>query len=342
MKNLVTWTVGRRLAAIAGIGMLSSLVICAVAVHSVQQLDESGHELDAQQDTRAALHAIDTRSSELKYDALRSVSAEDPAALAAEVEEDVATLNELVDAMPTGTLETTAEQEAAFQRLLSGYAATVTAFVADAVEDQKATRDRVAEIEAANDEVDAVLGGSIDQITAESRERAADEAGARSGTIRATILVAVLAMVILAAMAAAITRSIIRPLRRGVRTLQALAHGDLTQRVPETSAAELGEFETSLNGSIDSVARIVASVGESAEAVAGAAEELSVGTQQIAAGAEETSVQAGVVAGAAGEVSRNVSTVAAGAEQMGASIREIAHSANEAARVASLAVASVE
>ncbi len=79
-------------------------------------------------------------------------------------------------------------------------------------------------------------------------------------------------------------------------------------------------------------------VSQTAQTLAGAAEELSATSQQMVGNAEETSAQANVVSTACGEVSSSVQTVAAGTEEMSASIKEIAQNANEAAQVTSEAV----
>jgi methyl-accepting chemotaxis protein len=86
------------------------------------------------------------------------------------------------------------------------------------------------------------------------------------------------------------------------------------------------------------IQRVLAEVGKSSTALAGAAHELTAVSQQMAANAEETAAQAGVASAAAEQVSHSVATVATGAEEMGASIKEIARSAHEAAKVATTAV----
>ncbi|PIQ99986.1 MAG: chemotaxis protein [Nitrospinae bacterium CG11_big_fil_rev_8_21_14_0_20_45_15] len=83
---------------------------------------------------------------------------------------------------------------------------------------------------------------------------------------------------------------------------------------------------------------VMRQVTETAQTLAGAAEELTATSQQMAGNAEETSAQANVVATACEEVSRNVQTVATGTEEMSSSIREIAQNANEAAQVTGDAV----
>lgn len=91
-----------------------------------------------------------------------------------------------------------------------------------------------------------------------------------------------------------------------------------------TDITQLKQIESSLNGTVQSLAS--------------AAQELTAVSQQMASNSEETASQASVVSAAAEQVSRNVGTVASAAEEMGASIKEIAKNANEAARVATSAV----
>ncbi|WP_407344873.1 methyl-accepting chemotaxis protein [Pengzhenrongella phosphoraccumulans] len=117
-------------------------------------------------------------------------------------------------------------------------------------------------------------------------------------------------------------------------SLEAMARGDLTVPADLNSRDEVGRMAHALTAAQDALRSTLVGVGDTAQTVAAAAEELSAANSQVASGAEETSAQAGVVAAAAEQVSRNVQTVAAGAEQMGASIREIAQNANEAAKVA--------
>jgi methyl-accepting chemotaxis protein len=88
--------------------------------------------------------------------------------------------------------------------------------------------------------------------------------------------------------------------------------------------------------------QVETSLGQTSQALAAAAHELTAVSQQMAANAEETAAQAGVASAAAEQVSQSVSAVATGAEEMGASIKEIARSAHDAAKVATSAVKIAE
>ena len=162
---------------------------------------------------------------------------------------------------------------------------------------------------------------------------------------RATVLlgaVGALAVILSAVLATLAARSVVRPLRRVKASLDAAGRGDLTVDSGVSRGDEVGEMAASVAAMQRNLRGVLASVVESADAVAASSEELSASSAQISASAQETSAQSGMVSGAAEEVSRSVQTVAAGAEQMGASIREIASNAAEASEVAARAVTAAE
>ncbi len=169
--------------------------------------------------------------------------------------------------------------------------------------------------------------------TLTGRQTAAQERAV--ALLAAAGLLSVLAAALLAL---GVTRSVVRPVARIRDVALAVADDDLTRTCAVTSRDEVGQAAAALDAAVASMRGLVASVGESAGRVSGAAEQLAAANRQVASGSEETSAQAGVVAAAAEQVSRNVQTVAAGAEQMGASIREIAQNANEAAKASTQAV----
>ncbi|MFC7494289.1 MULTISPECIES: methyl-accepting chemotaxis protein [unclassified Nocardioides] len=342
MPVAISWTVGRRLAAVAGIGAVTTVLVAGVAYSGFRGLETDAEKLQKYEDARVLFHALDTRSSELKVDGLKAATYPDNASLAQDVVDDAATVEELMAELGALDLDATEEQVAQFEQAWTAYIAAIAEYVDSAIADQEAARAQVEKVQAANDKMDELLSGAIESIEAQADAAIAERADTRSQALFLLGLAALIGLAALTVLAYLIARSITRPLRASVKALTHFADGDLTARLEERSAAELGDLERALNRSVESVAGIVTTVQGSADAVAAASEELSASSQQIAAGAEETSVQAGVVSGAADEVSRNVQTVAAGAEQMGASIREIASSANDAARVASQAVGIVE
>ncbi|RLK54922.1 methyl-accepting chemotaxis protein [Actinokineospora cianjurensis] len=135
-----------------------------------------------------------------------------------------------------------------------------------------------------------------------------------------------------------ITRSITKPMRGLSAALEAVADGDLTQRVEVSSKDEVGRMAAALNKATDGTRAIVGTISRGVGSLKASTQQMAEMSSQVTASAEETSAQAGVVTAAADQVALNVQTVATGADEMSASIREIAQSANEAAGVAGQAV----
>src|SRR4051794_1692804 len=96
MNSPLTWTVGRRLAAIAGIGVLTSLVVGGAAVRGAADVKSHSDSVQNIQEARSLLHALDTRASELKVDGLKALVLKDPRPIRNDVQDDVATPNALL------------------------------------------------------------------------------------------------------------------------------------------------------------------------------------------------------------------------------------------------------
>ncbi|HEY0952686.1 hypothetical protein [Nocardioides sp.] len=77
MKN-IRWTVGRRIAVITSIGLVTSVVVALVSWTVAGSVTSSAEQARAHQDARGLFQALDTRSSELKVDGFKSVTLTDP------------------------------------------------------------------------------------------------------------------------------------------------------------------------------------------------------------------------------------------------------------------------
>ncbi|HET6438207.1 MAG TPA: methyl-accepting chemotaxis protein [Anaeromyxobacter sp.] len=121
---------------------------------------------------------------------------------------------------------------------------------------------------------------------------------------------------------------------------QAIAANDLRRQTPLTPIS--GRLGKAFAEMTENLAAFVGTVGQNAQVLASAAEEMNAVSQQMSASAEETATQADVVSKAADQVSGSVSSVATSSEEMSASIKEIARNAAEAARVALSAVSAAE
>jgi methyl-accepting chemotaxis protein len=317
-------------------------VLGAVLIGDAAKQDASS-ELSNLNRAQSLVLQLDTRASELKVDGFKALVRPEPKEQLAELADDIATPEGMLAELETVPL--TGDSAAAVDGLAEsykGYTDAISQFINAAIADQAGTRSKWEDIQAANDITDGAVGAAKDALMAESAaaQTHLDDTIARWQLV--TVLIALAALVLVCAVSWLTMRSITRPVRRVQMSLEALAAGDLTVATGVQSRDEVGRMATALDAAQESLREVLASVVESADAVAASSEQLSASSSQISAGAEETSVQSGVVAGAADEVSRSVATVAAGAEQMGASIREIASNAAAASEVASKAVAAVE
>ncbi|MGN6612506.1 MAG: methyl-accepting chemotaxis protein [Angustibacter sp.] len=186
-----------------------------------------------------------------------------------------------------------------------------------------------------------VYEDTFDEVTTEAEKSLTRGTEFHDGVKRSqtTLVVTVGVGVLLALLAGwVLIRNIVPRLKRQAETLSAVATGDLTVSVPDSSRDEIGAMAAALNTATGSVGEVVQAIRLNATDLAAAAAQLTATSHAIAASADESAAQAGVVSAAAEQVSRNSQTVAAGTEEMSASIREIAHQATSAAGVAAQAV----
>jgi methyl-accepting chemotaxis protein len=135
-----------------------------------------------------------------------------------------------------------------------------------------------------------------------------------------------------------IGRGIRRPIIPVLKTLEAVADGDLRGRAPADSRDEIGQMAGALNVALDSVESAMSAIGQHSTTLASSAEEMSAVSTQMTSVATETSSQSEVVSTASHQVNKNVESVATACEEMAATIREIASSAQKAAGAANNAL----
>ncbi len=114
---------------------------------------------------------------------------------------------------------------------------------------------------------------------------------------------------------------IVRPLQESVKALRSVADGDLTTRVKEDRADELGDLMRALNQAACSTGMMVSRVSELAHTVAIASHELSGAAHEISHGAQEQAA--------------SLEETAASLEEISATAKSSAHSAGRASEMAS-------
>ncbi|GAA3448135.1 methyl-accepting chemotaxis protein [Planomonospora venezuelensis] len=337
--RLANLSVTQRLALIVVTGAVTVGAVMGIGMHSQNQLVTEAGLLRTLEQAKAALNHLDTRESELKVNAYRSVIEEDLSDVAADMPDDVASVTEAVAQLDALALPPEARTRLdAVLPDIEEFSVFVTAFVEQAGQDKAAVRERQPEIAERNGAVDDKLEAvhaTVDSAI-ETARTGMDETVAQTRLV--SLLVGLGGAVLLVGLCIPLGRSITRPVRRIGQALAAVAQGDLTPRTDITTGDDLGRMAQALNQALEHMRTAVRTIGASADELASASEELTVTSGQIAAGAEETSTQVGTVAAAAQQVSGDVRTVAAGSGEMGAAIHEIAQSASEAAKVAAQAV----
>ncbi|TFV65252.1 UNVERIFIED_ORG: methyl-accepting chemotaxis protein [Bacillus sp. AZ43] len=157
----------------------------------------------------------------------------------------------------------------------------------------------------------------------------------RSSMLVALVVSAVLIAALGGAIAYWIGRRLTAPLHHLRDRMAEIAdgEGDLTQRMDDSRADEVGQLSAAFNRFVDKVAGTIRDIGRCAQEVASSAAGVSTVAEGLAERASRSRDQAQGAHSSAAEISSSVSSAAAGAQQMGASITEISRSAAEAADV---------
>ena len=129
--------------------------------------------------------------------------------------------------------------------------------------------------------------------------------------------------------AAIVTRSITRPVSEVRNLAQAMADGDLRQRIQLRQQDEVGQLADATNALADSLTRIVAEIHKVSEGLAGSATDLSGVSNQLLSQSEQVSLKATSVASASEQLSTNISTMAAAAEEMSVNVASISSASEE-------------
>ncbi len=170
---------------------------------------------------------------------------------------------------------------------------------------------------------------AMDKVEEESQrgmDRAMEQAdGAQLLANILMVALTVAALLAAIALGLAITRSITRPLSKAVKVSEAVAAGDLTQKIEIGKMDEIGQMLLSFKNMIEKLSEVVVSVQ-------GASGNVSSGSQELSSSAEQMSQGANEQAAAAEEVSSSM-------EEMGANVRQNAENAAQTEKISVKAAA---
>jgi methyl-accepting chemotaxis protein len=141
--------------------------------------------------------------------------------------------------------------------------------------------------------------------------------------------VAVVGIAVSVLLALLLTRSITQPIARGVALSEAIAGGDLTQRLKLNQTDEVGALTGAMDRVADSFSSALCEIHRVAKNIGNSSQELATVSHQLLAQSEEMATQAGHVASSTEQMSTNINTMAAAAEQMSVNVVSISSASEE-------------
>ena len=335
-------SVGRKIALLSALALLVAAVLGAVALNGLGRVTDADAARARLLSAEAALNHLDTRESELKVSAYRSLVESDVAAIATELEEDAVTVDEAYAAvLEPGLPGQVREQVEAVGPSVEDFTAFVRSFVADAATDQASVLPREPEVAERNHAVDDQLEAVHETVAAELASAQQRAEAASTTASRAVVGLLLLALLVLCWVSRLVTRSVVLPLARAVEVLDAVAEGDLTRRLDAQGTDEVARLSGALDRTVERFAEALSGIGASSTQLSAAAERLTGSASDLRHTAHEAAEESNHAATSAQQVSASVASLASGSDQMAASISEIARGASDAATVAGEAVGIV-
>ncbi len=175
--------------------------------------------------------------------------------------------------------------------------------------------------------------GALDRLNDSLRNKlVADMTVSRdSSTVaqRLMIGVAVGGLLVSLLLALVLARSITGPIGRGVELSEAIARGDLTQRLNLKQNDEIGRLTQAMDKAAGAFSKTIGDIRGASDGVAASGSELTMVSHQLLAQSEEMSAQAGHVAEAGAGASAAIESMAAAAEQVSVNVASISSASEE-------------
>ncbi len=139
-----------------------------------------------------------------------------------------------------------------------------------------------------------------------------------------------------------IFNSIVNPVKDVQQIAEALANGDLTNKIASVAKDEIGLMAAALNQAIDNLQALVRRVVETAEQIATSSEELSASTGEVGQATQQVTDTISQLATGTDEQAKAAQTTSQIVEEMSTSIQQVAASAKQMAADANLVVQTSE
>ena len=185
-------------------------------------------------------------------------------------------------------------------------------------------------VDAKGEKIGALMVAMPEQVITEIDQRVSRYGTAEKRKLQLWLLgfgIAALAALVVISMI--IANRLAQPLLGVVTLANAIAGGDLTQRLNLDREDEIGHMATALDNSCKNLSGMIARIKGNADMLASAAEEMSTVSAQMASSAEEMSAQSGTVAGATEQMSANINSMASAAEEMSVNVQSVSSTAEE-------------
>jgi methyl-accepting chemotaxis protein len=138
-----------------------------------------------------------------------------------------------------------------------------------------------------------------------------------------------------------LTRAITRPLVRGTTVADAIAQGDLTQRLNLQQTDEVGRLGAAVDKIASTLAGVIADIRQRSESLHKSSCQLAQVSQALLAASRDQDTQTAAVASATEQMSTNINTMAAAAEEMSMNVASISSASEEiSVNVASISTAA--
>ena len=126
-----------------------------------------------------------------------------------------------------------------------------------------------------------------------------------------------------------IASGIVGPISKVVDLANAIAKGDLSQRLKMRRPDEIGDMADALDNSCKNLAYLITQIRGNTDVLATSSEEMSTVSAQMASNAEEMSTQSDTVAGTTEQMSANINAMASAAEEMSMNILNVTSAAEQ-------------
>ncbi len=159
------------------------------------------------------------------------------------------------------------------------------------------------------------------------------------------IIVVVLLSVVVIAVTTLINRHIkrsIRPLSDTIPIMEAMAHGDLTQRLKEEGHDEVAQIAKALNLAINSISEMLRVIDKNTDDLAGSSQGIFDISAHMNENVESTGLKTTLVSQASDNISSHVQSVVGSVSQLKASIQSVSKEAHSVVDTVKLAVEKTE